>query len=338
MISSNAYKKYKRIWNYLGGSLLVFYTIFMLREFVCIFFESLFTNAVSDKAGEIANSLSGALMYMLAFIVPVFFYKFIAKRLSSAKDLQLEPRFSKYLWLVIPAALGANLVLALINSLVMLPFNYEVIYELMTPEYPDGYYLYHLVLDIISTAIVPAISEELLFRGLILAALLPYGKKTAVFGSAIMFAIMHQNFAQLIYTFGMGIILAVIVVETKSIWGGIILHFLNNLFSVVNTSLYYIYPQTRADYISNIMVLVVLVLGVVSLVALIYKYSKSDKMLIEEDEEIPMCFDPLSENAPISKKEKIKGFFAPLNIVFIALALFQMLLLVAVAVLEIPLS
>ena len=84
------------------------------------------------------------------------------------------------------------------------------------------------------------------------------------------------------------------------------------------------------------MVFVVLIVGAACLAVLIYKYVKMDKPLVED--EIPMCFDPLSENAPISKKEKIKGFFAPLNIVFIALALFQMLLLVAVAVLEIPLA
>ena len=344
-IKSNAYKKYKRIWNYLGGALLVFYTLFMIREFVCVAVESLFTSAVSDKAGEIAYSLCGAFMYMVAFIAPVFFYKLISSRLARLGDLPLEPRFNKYLWLVIPAALAANLVLAMINSLIMLPFNYEVIYELMTPEYPDGYYLYHLVLDIIGTAIVPAISEELLFRGLILVALLPYGKKTAILGSSIMFAIMHQNFGQIVYTFGMGIILALIVVKTQSIWGAIILHFLNNLFSVANTSLYYVYPTTKADFISNLMVFVLLVAGAICLAVLLYKYKKSNDVLIDEgyeDEdyvvETPVCQDPLSENAPLTKKEKIKGFFAPLNIVFIALALFQMLLLVALAVLEIPLS
>lgn len=341
--ASNSYKKYKRIWNYLGASLLLFYTIFMAREFVCVAVESFFKNAVSDKAGEIAYSLLGAFMYMLAFIVPVFFYNLISRRLTTFGDLQLEPKFNKYLLLVIPAALAANLVLAMINSLIMLPFNYEVIYDLMTPEYPDGYYLYHLVLDVIGTAIVPAISEELLFRGLILVALLPYGKKTAILGSSVMFAIMHQNFGQIVYTFGMGIVLALIVVKTQSVWGAIILHFLNNLFSVANTSLYYLYPTTKADFISNIMVLVVLVAGAACLGVLVYKYVKSDRMLVEEeydedDYDVCECSNPLSENMPISKKEKIKGFFAPLNIVFIALALFQMLLLLAVAVLEIPLS
>ena len=341
--ASNSYKKYKRIWNYLGASLLLFYTIFMAREFVCVAVESFFKNAVSDKAGEIAYRLLGAFMYMLAFIAPVFFYNLISRRLTTFGDLQLEPKFNKYLLLVIPAALAANLVLAMINSLIMLPFNYEVIYDLMTPEYPDGYYLYHLVLDVIGTAIVPAISEELLFRGLILVALLPYGKKTAILGSSVMFAIMHQNIGQIVYTFGMGIVLALIVVKTQSVWGAIILHFLNNLFSVANTSLYYLYPTTKADFISNIMVLVVLVAGAACLGVLVYKYIRSDRMLVEEeydedDYDVCECSNPLSENMPISKKEKIKGFFAPLNIVFIALAFFQMLLLLAVSVLEIPLS
>lgn len=338
MLFLNSYKTYKKIWNYIGASMLLFYTIFMVREYVCAFAQNIFTSSISVKAGEIAYSLVGAAMYMLAFILPIFLYKLISSRILFKRSIYLEPKFNKYLWLIIPAALGANLVLALINSLVMLPFNYEVIYELMTPEYPDGYYFYHLVLDIISTAIVPAVSEELLFRGLILAALLPYGKKTAVFGSAIMFAIMHQNFAQTIYTFGMGIVLALIVIETKSIWGAMLLHFLNNLFSVASTSLTYIYPPTKAEFISNIMVLTVFVVGAVCLCVLICKYIKSDKYLADDDEDIDVDDTDNLEKGVLTRKEKIKGFFAPLNIVFICLALFQMILLLVVAVLNIPLS
>ena len=338
MLFLNSYKTYKKIWNYIGASLLLFYTIFMVREYVCVFAQNRFTAAISEKAGEIAYSLVGAAMYMLAFILPIFLYKLISSRILFKRSIYLEPKFSKYLWLVIPAALAANLVLALINSLVVLPFNYEVIYELMTPEYPNGYYFYHLVLDIISTAIVPAVSEELLFRGLILAALLPYGKKTAIFGSAVMFAIMHQNFAQTIYTFGMGIVLATIVIETKSIWGAMLLHFLNNLFSVATSAISYVYPPTKAEFISNVMVLVVLAVGALCLIILICKYKKSDKYLAD-DEEDANCDDTCNlEKGVLTRKEKIKGFFAPLNIVFICLALFQMFLLLVVAMLNIPLS
>lgn len=336
-LNYNSYKKYRRIWTNIGASMLVFYMLFLVREYVCIFFESQFTSLISERAGEIAYSVSGGILYLAAFMLPVLFFKFISIKRVSMPNMQLNVNLPRILWLVIPASIAANLVLSYINSLIVLPFNYEYIYEIMTPTYPDGYYLYHLVLDIINTAIVPAVCEEFLFRGLILMLLLPYGKKTAIFGSAVMFALMHQNFGQLIYTFGMGIVLALIAIETKSIWGGILLHFFNNLFSVVSSAISSIYPEVKANLLSNILVFAVLAVGGLCLVYLVYKYYRSDKDLFKDEiVEGEICVDPLSENAPITRSQKIKGFFTVTNIVFAALVLIQMVLLVIIAVLEIP--
>lgn len=335
-LNYSSYKKYKKIWTNIGASMLVFYMLFLAREFVCALVESMFTKYLSERAGEIAYSISGGAMYLAAFMLPVLFFKFISIKRIAMPDMQLNINLPRILWIVIPAAIAANLVLSYVNSMLVLPFNYEYIYDKMLPSYPDGYYLYHFVLDVINTAIVPAVCEEFLFRGLILMLLLPYGRKTAIFGSAIMFALMHQNFGQLIYTFGMGIVLALIVIETKSIWGGILLHFFNNLFSVVSSAISCMYPEVKANLLSNILVFAVLAVGGVCLVYLVYKYYRSDKDLFKDEFESAEYIDSLSENAPLTKSQKIKGFFTVTNIVFMALALLQMVLLLVIAILEIP--
>ena len=73
------------------------------------------------------------------------------------------------------------------------------------------------VVNLIGLAILPAIFEELLFRGIILKGLKDYGKWAAIFGSAGLFALLHGNIGQLIYPFILGVILGYIVYKTGNV-------------------------------------------------------------------------------------------------------------------------
>ncbi len=70
--------------------------------------------------------------------------------------------------------------------------------------------------------------EELLFRGVILRSLRPFGKKFAIFGSAYLFGIFHGNLMQTPYAFLMGLLLGYAAAE-YSIWWAIGIHTFNNL-------------------------------------------------------------------------------------------------------------
>ncbi len=72
------------------------------------------------------------------------------------------------------------------------------------------------------------IAEELLFRGLILRTLQPFGKKLAIFGSALLFGLFHGNLLQTPYAVIMGLVLGYVTVEYSIIWA-IALHGFNNL-------------------------------------------------------------------------------------------------------------
>jgi len=80
--------------------------------------------------------------------------------------------------------------------------------------------------------IVPAICEEILFRGLICNGLKRLGLFTAVFGSAFLFMIMHGSPDQTVHQFILGIILALVFLVTNNLWVPIIIHFLNNFIAV----------------------------------------------------------------------------------------------------------
>lgn len=91
-----------------------------------------------------------------------------------------------------------------------------------------------VVLYIFLFGLLPAIFEEIIFRGMILRGLRTNTDDvTAVLLSALMFALMHANLQQLIYPFLMGIILGWLAVRTGSTFASMIVHFVNNTFTII---------------------------------------------------------------------------------------------------------
>lgn len=81
--------------------------------------------------------------------------------------------------------------------------------------------------------IMPAFGEEFLMRGLVVHGLAEnYGKWKTVFISAALFALLHGNPVQLIHPFIVGAIMAYLVFETGSIIPAMLLHGVNNTFTL----------------------------------------------------------------------------------------------------------
>lgn len=77
--------------------------------------------------------------------------------------------------------------------------------------------------------VLPGVFEELVFRGVIFSGLKnSYGKWTVILISALTFGIMHMSIFRLIPTFLIGIVLGIIVWETKSIFLSILTHTIHN--------------------------------------------------------------------------------------------------------------
>ena len=89
-----------------------------------------------------------------------------------------------------------------------------------------------LALNLVSTAILPALVEEMVFRGYILGALRPQGDGLAIVFSAVFFGLLHGNLLQIPFAFILGLIFGYLTVQTGSIWPAVLLHFLNNALSV----------------------------------------------------------------------------------------------------------
>ena len=71
------------------------------------------------------------------------------------------------------------------------------------------------------------IAEELLFRGLLLRNLETYGKRFAIFATALLFGMFHGNILQSPFAMMVGLVLAYVTVEYSIVWA-IVLHIFNN--------------------------------------------------------------------------------------------------------------
>jgi hypothetical protein len=92
-----------------------------------------------------------------------------------------------------------------------------------------------VVLNVFAMALLPAIGEELFFRGVILRISFQ-GTKNIHLGvllSAILFALVHMEFSNFLAILFMGVLLGYLYVYTGSLLVPIGLHFLNNCVYII---------------------------------------------------------------------------------------------------------
>lgn len=88
-------------------------------------------------------------------------------------------------------------------------------------------------------AVLTPIGEELLFRGVLFTLLTRYGVWLAAILSSVVFALSHGiNFATPV-ALTVGLAAAWLMHKTKSIWPGVVVHFVNNACTSTITAIYF---------------------------------------------------------------------------------------------------
>ena len=100
----------------------------------------------------------------------------------------------------------------------------------------EDFYGGAFVFQIIGSAILTPILEEMVYRGVIFARLRrDMGMLPAVLLSALLFGIMHFNIVQFIYAFVLGVMLALFMEKCGHFFAAVLGHVTVNLISVVRT-------------------------------------------------------------------------------------------------------
>ena len=142
-----------------------------------------------------------------------------------------------------------------------------------------------LLINLFIMALLPAIAEELFFRGALQKTLLRLTRIPwlAITISSAVFALLHGTFFKILPIFTLGLLLGTVYHFTRNLWYTITIHFLNNAFAVL--SVYYadnsqILKRLSADDVSvplyGALISLITALGI-----LYFIKKKSDKVFPE---------------------------------------------------------
>lgn len=92
-----------------------------------------------------------------------------------------------------------------------------------------------LFINLLVMALLPAIGEELFFRGALQKTLsrLTHRAGLAIVITSLVFALLHGTYLKIIPIFALGLMLGVVYHVTRNLWYTVIIHFINNAFAVL---------------------------------------------------------------------------------------------------------
>lgn len=99
--------------------------------------------------------------------------------------------------------------------------------------YPETFSVWLLLLNLFLTGVLPGFCEEFTNRGGFLTVMRgSFGTAQTILLCGLEFGLFHQNITQVFYTFVFGMLMATLCLYTRSVFPGMIVHFLNNSISV----------------------------------------------------------------------------------------------------------
>src|SRR5690606_35901529 len=181
------------------------------------------------------------------FIFPSLILRAFERKRSFYYDFS-GPEVRNLIWLTIAIMVAAGPVIevsAYLNQQMKLPESLanmeawmeakELEMKTITEKMLFGASFSDLLLNLLVVAVVPAIGEELLFRGSLQPILTRWFKNyhVAIWVTAIIFSAIHVQFYGFIPRLLMGAAFGYLFYWSKSIWLSILAHFLNNGTAVV---------------------------------------------------------------------------------------------------------
>jgi len=192
------------------------------------------------------------LMQVLGTLVMMAVPAFLFARMISKQPLQQLGFNSKInyqqILLVIAIALVGMLLsggLGTLNKMIPLSKYWEMKFKLLEDEYEKQVMIFanmktlgSYFLSLIMIAILPAIFEELLFRGALQKLLIDWFKQPhiAILITSVLFSAVHFSFYGFLPRMMLGMVLGYLFFYSKNIWLNILMHFINN--GVAITAMY----------------------------------------------------------------------------------------------------
>lgn len=163
--------------------------------------------------------------HIVTFIFPAIIYLIVTKQ--SARDvLKLNKLYFKDILLIILLAFVCQPIMTFFSLISQFFFENEI-GNFVTNIVESPYIVLLLLI-----AVLPAITEEITIRGIVLSGYEDKNIYLSCIITGLLFGIMHLDPQQFLYATVLGVILALVVRITNSIFASILMHFLINGTSI----------------------------------------------------------------------------------------------------------
>lgn len=253
----------------------------------------------------------------LSFFIVFFMFNLIKKKnFVKASRLQFKFNYKVFLLVLLVAIIS---VFACVNMTSF--FNY--LFSILTSKSVstslgvtiNSFWEFCLILFIY--ALMPAVGEELVFRGIIYNGLREkFSAKTAILISSLLFALIHFSIFKTFYQFILGLILGIIVYFTGSIIYSMIFHFVNNFVVLLITclsngkSVFEFVSWGALEIILSIVIFIVGVLIMIAVFMLIRKICLKHKnyyKLEQTSEPLESTYVAIEQDNGMNKDKAISG-------------------------------
>ncbi len=240
-------------------ALLTFFTLllssgiyFLMETIYGVSFQDAIQQLSTENSSELRHyirlglGINHALIFMVPpLVVAIFFFR---KNWIRYLQLQLQP----YQKTIRNSLLG---ILLIFSAFPLAQFTFWLNKQIPLPEWAISIEdstnallrsmlgtesSFELLMNILVIAVIPAIGEELLFRGIIQRMLEKWTAKPhlAILITAFIFSAFHMQFEGFIPRFLLGAMLGYLLYWSGNLWVPIIAHFANNAMQVVAMFLY----------------------------------------------------------------------------------------------------
>lgn len=198
--------------------------------FVIAIVALMFPGALMQYYWGIPGLVASELLFLILAVLYVLILRGDLKKVFPIRKVKLVSVFGTILlW-------GGTLLVVMLLTMILMSFFPEQM--MSTSEGLSNVFgQMPLAVQIVVVALVPAICEEAMHRGVILNSFRTIRNKwVVIIGVGILFGINHLDIWRFVPTAVLGVVLTYVVYETDNIFYSVLYHFINNAFSSIISS------------------------------------------------------------------------------------------------------
>lgn len=228
-----------------GRGLLLYYAFSLGLQYVLAFFRRAFPSfdIAMRGLGGVELALFNGVVTIVSMLFPILVMLLLLD-IPLEVALPLRKVRSRLLVPALLCCLGVSVVGVQLSSLITALLAATVGRVPVMPYYPAPFGVAETVLYFVQMAVLPALLEEILFRGVVMQSLRRFGDGFALVVSAILFAGLHGNLVQAPNALLSGLLLGYFALITGSLLAPMAMHFLNNALTAgINIAMLHLPPE-----------------------------------------------------------------------------------------------